>query len=137
MRAGMRGVVGALVVLATAGVGVPAASAGRYDVVTCNAPGAHGVNNAWSYYVGTLDGSPPSAEDLSNYALGGDCASSNGLRVGSNPAGPRTVRWGTFANLRFTAPADTDIVRVTLWRYGIGRLGGDDPNTPENESGRF
>ncbi len=133
----MRGVVGALVVLATVAVGVPAASAGRYDVVTCNAPGAHGVNNAWVYYVGTLDGSQPLPEDSSSYTLGGDCASANGLRVGSNPAGPRTVRWGTFANLRFTAPADTDIIRVTLWRYGIGRLGGDDPGTPEDESGRF
>ena len=56
------------------------------------------------------------------------------LQPDGNPA---TVRWGTFANFAFTAPADTDIVRVTLWRYGIGRLGTDNPNTPENESGRF
>jgi len=44
---------------------------------------------------------------------------------------------GTFANFGFQAPADTDIVRVTLWRYGTGTLGTDDSNTPLNESGRF
>ena len=41
----MRGVVGALVVLATAAVGVPAASAGAYDVAACNARAATAVNN--------------------------------------------------------------------------------------------
>ena len=43
----MRGVVGALVVAATAVAGVPVASAGTYDVVSCGAPGAGGVNRAW------------------------------------------------------------------------------------------
>ncbi len=133
----MRGVVGVLVVLTTAVAGVPVASAGRYDVVACNAPGARGVNNSWSWSVGTLNG-PPSPEDSASYALGGNCASGVGLRGGSNPASPyATVRWGTFANFQFTAPIDTDIVRVTLWRFGTGRLGADDPNTPDNEAGRF
>ena len=50
----MRGVVGALVVLATAAVGVPAASAGAYDVVSCGAPGADGVNSSWSWAVGSF-----------------------------------------------------------------------------------
>ena len=123
MRAGMRGVVGVLVVLATACVGVPVASAGRYDVVACNAPGARGVNNSWSWSVGTLNGGP-TTEDSAAYALGGNCASGVGLRGGSNPASPYpTVRWGTFANFQFTAPTDTDIVRVTLWRFGTGRVG--------------
>ena len=45
----MRGLVGALVVAATAVAGVPVAVAGTYDVVSCNAPGAGGVNNAWSW----------------------------------------------------------------------------------------
>ena len=133
----MRGVVGVLVVAATAAFGVPVASAGRYDVVACNAPGAKGLNNSWAWSVGTLNG-PPSAEDSSAYALSGSCASSVGLRGGSNPGSPyATVRWGTFANFQFTAPTDTDIVRVTLWRFGTGRLGADDPNTTDNEAGRF
>ena len=61
----MRGVVGALVVLATAAVGVPAASAGTYDVVSCGAPGAGGINRAWragpaaSAYPARLRLSPP------------------------------------------------------------------------------
>lgn len=126
----------ALVVAATAMFGVPVAGAGTYDVLACNAPGANGVNNSWSWSVGTLNGGP-SAEDSAAYALSGSCASTNGLRGGSNPAGPATVRWGTFANFRFDAPADTDIVRVSLWRYGVGRLGTDNPGTTDNESGRF
>jgi hypothetical protein len=130
--------VGALVVAVTAVLGVPMAGAGTYDVVACNAPGAHGVNNSWSWSVGALPiGSTPAPEDEASYALGGSCASSSGLRGGSNPNGPATVRWGTSASFHFVAPADTDIVRVTLWRYGIGRLGADTPGTPENESGRF
>ena len=40
--------VGAMVVVATAALGVPAASAGTYDVVSCGAPGAGGVNRAWT-----------------------------------------------------------------------------------------
>ena len=134
----MRALVGTLVVVATVGSGTPDAFARSYDVVMCNAPGAKGVNNSWQWYVGTVNGLPPTPDDVAAYALGGSCPSSNGLRGGSNPVGnPATVRWGTAANFRFTAPANTDIVRVTLWRYGVGRRGADFPNTPENESGRF
>jgi hypothetical protein len=50
---------------------------------------------------------------------------------------PRTVRSGTFANFTFTAPAETDIVRVALWRHGYATLGTDNPGTPDNESGRW
>ena len=44
----MRGLVGALVVAATAVGGTPVAEAGTYDVVSCGAPGAGGVNRAWT-----------------------------------------------------------------------------------------
>jgi hypothetical protein len=133
----MRGVVGALVVLATAAVGVPAASAGGYNVAACNAPGGHGVNNSWSWGVEVLPlGASPTADDQAAYALTGNCAAPDGLRGGSNPSHP-PIRWGTGANFTFQAPAGTSITRVTLWRYGVGRLGTDDPSTPNNESGRF
>ena len=126
---------GALVVAVTAVVGVPVAGAGTYDVVACNAPGAHGVNNSWSWTVWTLNGAP-TPDDSAAYALGGDCASSTGMRTGPTTT-PRTIRWGTYANFNFTAPADTDIVRVALWRHGYAKLGTDDPGTPDNESGRW
>jgi hypothetical protein len=131
----MRGLVGVLVVAATVVGFVPAAGARTYDVVACNAPGAHGVNNSWTWGVWTLNGAP-SPEDSAAYALSGSCASPSGLRGSSNPNGG-TVRWGTYANFTFTAPADTDITRVTLWRYGMGVLGADNPNTALNESGRW
>jgi hypothetical protein len=133
----MRGVVGALVVLATAAVGVPAASAGAYNVAACNAPGGHGVNNSWSWAVEVLPlGASPTPDDQAAYALTGNCAAPDGLRSGSNP-GHAPIRWGTGANFTFQAPADTSITRVTLWRYGVGRLGADNPSSPDNESGRF
>jgi hypothetical protein len=75
-------------------------------------------------------------DDQAAYALTGNCAAPDGLRGGSNPGHP-PIRWGTGANFTFQAPADTSITRVTLWRYGVGRLGADDPNSPNNESGRF
>jgi hypothetical protein len=135
MRAGTRGVLGAAAALAIAACAAPGAWAGTYDVVACNAPGAGGMNNSWSWEVGALDNNPTDA-DRANYALGGSCSSPGGQRGFSNP-GSRTARWGTFANFIFRAPAGTDITRVTLWRYGTGTQGTDDPNTPENESGRF
>ena len=51
MRAGMRGLAGMVVAAAAMLARVPTASAGTYDVVSCGAPGAGGVNAcvaAWS-----------------------------------------------------------------------------------------
>jgi hypothetical protein len=104
-------------------------------VVACNAPGAKGVNNSWSWSVGAL-GAGATADDQSKYALLGSCGSPTGLSSSSKPA-PDRVRWGTFANFGFTAPAGTDITRVVLWRYGTGTVSTDDPNTAEKESGRW
>jgi hypothetical protein len=133
----MRGVAGALVVLAAAAVGVPAASAGTYDVAACNAPGGHGLNNSWSWGVEVLPlGATPTPDDQAAYALTGNCAAPDGFRGGSNP-GHQPIRWGTGASFTFQAPADTSITRVTLWRYGVGRLGADNPSSPTTESGRF
>jgi hypothetical protein len=53
----MRGLVGAVVVATTAALGAPVASAGTYDVVSCRAPGANGVNAAWTPFLNALDGS--------------------------------------------------------------------------------
>ncbi|MEA2136687.1 MAG: hypothetical protein QOC68_4597, partial [Solirubrobacteraceae bacterium] len=67
----------------------------------------------------------------------GSCASPTGLSGSSSPSPGAHARWGTFANFAFNAPAGTDIRRVVLWRYATGVLGTDDPNTPDNESGRW
>jgi hypothetical protein len=131
----MRGLAGLVVVGAALLTGAPTAMAGTYDVVACNAPGANGVNNSWSWSVGTLNNST-TPDDQSKYALLGSCASPTGLSSSSKPAQDR-VRWGTFANFGFAAPAGTDITRVVLWRYGTGTVSTDDPNTPERESGRW
>ena len=66
----MRGVAGMVVAAATLLAGVPTASAGTYDVVSCGAPGAGGVNRAWRPECGGFD-------------LDGDHA---------HPAGSRLVR---------------------------------------------
>ena len=131
----MRGLAGIVAAAAAMSTAVPAASARTYDVLACNAPGAAGVNNSWSWSVGALDGNPTDA-DRAHYALLGSCASPTGLSSSANPARDR-ARWGTWANFGFTAPAGTDITQVVLWRYGTGTVSADDPNTPENESGRW
>ena len=120
----MRGVVGALVVLATAAVGVPAASAGSTTSPPVRPRAATAVNNSWSWAVEVLPfGASPTPDDQAAYGLTGNCAGPDGLRSGSNP-GHAPIRWGTGANFTFQAPADTSITRVTLWRYGVGRPGG-------------
>ena len=46
-------------VLATGLMGAPAAAqAGSYDVVSCNAPGANGANNAWVGQFTSFDNNP-------------------------------------------------------------------------------
>ncbi len=124
------GVVVALVV----GLAAAPAQAGTYDVAACNAPGGRGVNNAWTWTVRALDGAPTS-EDAANYQLVGSCASPTGLIA--QPVVGRRARWGTWAEFGFAAPANTAISKVRLWRHGRGLLPGDDPNTPENDSGRW
>ena len=56
--------------------------------MSCNAPGADGVNNSWSLAVGALTATHDRRRRSASYALGGNCASPDGLPGGSNP--PRT-----------------------------------------------
>jgi hypothetical protein len=93
----MRGLVGAFVGLATAALGAPVASAGTYDVVACNASGARGVNNAWSWSVGTLNGAP-TAEDSDAYTLSGRTLTRRGLACDST----RPVPCPSLNGARFT-----------------------------------
>jgi hypothetical protein len=55
----MRGLAAMLVGLAAGAAGAPWAWAGTYDVVSCGAPGAGGVNRAWRPEAGGFDGVDP------------------------------------------------------------------------------
>src|SRR4051812_23855192 len=124
----------AVVLVLAVGLTAAPARAGTYDVAACNAPGGRGVNNSWGWAVRALDDAP-TADDAANYQLLGSCASATGLVA--QPVVGRRTRWGTWAQFIFVPPANTAISKVRLWRYGRGRLPGDDPSTPENDSGRW
>jgi hypothetical protein len=123
-----------MVLVLAAGVLAAPAWAGTYDVAACNAPGGRGVNNSWSWAVETLNNTTSDA-DRANYQLLGSCASAMGLIGRAAPAG--RARFGTLAQFSFTPPANTVISKVRLWRRAYAYAPGDDPNTPENESGRW
>ena len=126
--AGMRIVVpiAALALLAPA-----AAKAGTYDVVSCRAPGAGGVNHSLTYSADSLD---PQYDASAWYEADSSCA--DGLVARSRTVDGTFAKWLTGAGWNFTAPAGTDIVAFTSWRFGEARdSGGDDPNTPYVDEG--
>src|SRR5690349_9481583 len=122
MRAGMRGLAAVAAGLATAVVSAPAASAGTYDVVSCGAPGAGGVNRAW---VPEFTSWPTTQPDPSSYRLLDQCP--NQLFV--SPAPPSgNARLLTGAQWSFTAPAGARLTRLETWRFGVKlRTGSTDP----------
>jgi hypothetical protein len=123
----MRGVAGALVVLATAAVGVPAASAGTYDVVSCGAPGAGGINRAWGGEAsGFQSGSTNIPPDPSSYVIADQCGTQLLIQTAPPPANAPFLTGG---NWTFDAPAGTRITRLETWRFG-GKLrtGANDPD---------
>ncbi len=82
----------------------PPARAGTYDVVSCGAPGAGGVNRSWT---GRAD--DPNTEEVA------DCGSS---LFGGSLVPQRTAPFFTSASWTFTAPAGTTITRLVAWRWG-------------------
>ena len=114
----MRGVVGALVVAATAVAGVPVAVAGTYDVVSCGAPGAGGVNRAWQpEFGGFTDGTVTVPPDPSSYVIADQCPSQ--LLISSAPPDGTTAPFLTSGNWVFTAPSGNRITRLETWRFGV------------------
>jgi hypothetical protein len=129
--AGMRIVVP--VALAAALVLPAGAQAGTYDVVSCNAPGANGRNNslgysAWSFnsqYSGVVGGWYES-----------DASCVDGLIARSRTVDGTVAKWLTGAQWAFDAPAGTEIVAFSSWRFGEARDSSpDDPNTPFTDEG--
>jgi hypothetical protein len=95
----------AVMVAAVAGLVLAApAQAGTYDVVSCGAPGAGGVNRAW---VGEIipAGSPFQIADCGPELLGATSSTK------------QTAGYFSGANWTFTTPAGTTISRLVTWRY--------------------
>lgn len=130
--AGMRIVVRAGLVVAGLALLAPAgAQAGTYDVVSCGAPGANGRNNSLEYSAESFD---------SQYAsqVGGwyeaDTTCADGLIARSRTVDGTVARWLTGGAWTFNAPAGTEIVGFTHWRFAEARdQAPDDPNTPGDE----
>jgi hypothetical protein len=102
-----------LAALATA----PAARAGTYTVVACNAPGGGGVNTSWRLEYGAgANGVRFSPTPT------GACAGTNGAVVHSSAAA-HSVGAGARAAWAFRAPAGDVVTHVRVWRFGQARAG--------------
>jgi hypothetical protein len=98
-----------LALLAPAG-----ARAGTYDVVSCRAPGAGGVNLAWEAAYGAFD--TPTPEQFDVYA---ECPGARTFLLARSKAQAGIVAyWAHSAYFRFEAPQGTTITRLRLWRHG-------------------
>jgi len=130
----MRTVVRVTVLAAGLALLAPAgARAGTYDVVSCNAPGAGGVNHSLSY-------APTSFDPQYNGQVGGwyegDGSCADGLIARSRTIDGTVAKWLTGGNWIFNAPAGTEVVALSSWRFAEARdSGGDDPNTPLIDEG--
>jgi hypothetical protein len=120
----------ALLLASAALLAAPAAAdAGSYDVVSCNAPGAGGVNRAWVATYSAIN-QPPRPE---MYDVYDDCSGAQGQGglVANSHNG--NAEYGNAPFLtggvwQFNAPAGTVISHVTVWRHAIKyRTHEDDP----------
>jgi hypothetical protein len=97
-------VVAACAVLELARCAAPA-RAGTYDVVSCGAPGANGVNRAWTVSPGA---------DAQTWDWSSGCP----LSAYSEPrAGVVAGSWSG-AGFQFDAPPGAKLERLQIWRYG-------------------
>ena len=93
------------------------ARAGTYDVTTCSPSGPGGVNHAWTYAVRRLDDKALYDTEADGYLHDSACTDPLGLSIRSNYNATRDTWWGTWAAWEFSAPANTTIVGLKLWRY--------------------
>jgi hypothetical protein len=111
----MRGLAGVVVVAATLLAGAPAASAGTYDVVSCRAPGAGGVNAAWTPFLSSFN----STAQPEAFSFESSCPGASGqLSARSAARAGQVAFWSHSGNLRFAAPAGTSITKLVVWRWG-------------------
>ena len=99
-----------LALLAPAG-----ARAGTYDVVSCRAPGAGGINAAWKVGYGALDPTPtPEHFDVVQECPGPHTF----LLARSKGQDGVDAFWAHSAFFRIDAPPRTAISRIRIWRHG-------------------
>jgi hypothetical protein len=96
----------ALVVAVAALAGAGPASAGTYDVVSCGAPGANGVNRAWQVWPGFDD---------RYYDIAPSCPE---LSAWSERSPGVTAPFFTGTGFHLTAPAGATLDRMVIWRTG-------------------
>jgi hypothetical protein len=111
----MRIAVGAALML---GLLAPAgAQAGTYDVVSCRAPGADGVNRAWVPQYGAYpdaNATQPGAFDVIEECPGARTF----LLARSKGQDGVDAFWAKSAGFRFDAPAKASIAKIQIWRHG-------------------
>ena len=132
----MRGVVGALVVLATAAVGVPAASAGTYNVAACRAPGGQGSTTVelGSRRYFDFDAIPDAGSTKPPTPSPEQCPTLTGLAEWLEPAATRRFL-GDGRELRLPRRLPTRASRGST-RGGTASAGWRGrPRSPDNESG--
>jgi hypothetical protein len=113
----MRIVVRAVLVAALMALFAPAgARAGTYDVVSCRAPGADGINRAW---VPQFSAYPdPAATHPDAFDVVQECPGPRTfLLVRSKAQDGVASFWAKSVGLRFEAPARTVISRIQIWRH--------------------
>jgi hypothetical protein len=108
--------------IVAAALALPAgALGGQYKVLTCQWPGANGVNNSWTGEITAFGTPQPSA-----YQLTTDCRPGGaGLQAAS--AGNTTANYLTIADFRFSAPAGTRVMRLEVTRHGEKYKYSEDP----------
>jgi hypothetical protein len=100
--------------IALVAVAAGQASAGTYVVVSCQAPGADGRNNAWTQHIDAYPGVEPQP---TAYAVTQECRpGGRGLYVEST--GGADARFLTSAYFKFAAPAGARIVQLKVTRSG-------------------
>jgi hypothetical protein len=132
MRAGMRGLTALLVGLAAGAAAAPGAWAGTYDVVSCGAPGADGVNRAWRPEFGGFDDGMGHHQDPdpSSYEIADQCPTQ--LLVQSSTTKTTNAPFLTSGNWVFDAPAGTRLMRLETWRFGVRlRTNSGDPDSAQ------
>jgi hypothetical protein len=123
-------VLGAASALVAALAAAPGAWAGTYDVVSCGAPGAAGVNRAWVPEFGGFGSVPP---DPSSYQVVDRCP---GDLLAQSAPPPGNAPFLTSGNWVFTAPSGTRITRLETWRFGVKlRTNSGDPDPNNGDQG--
>lgn len=113
---------GLLVTLASLSTAAPA-WAGSYDVVSCGAPGAGGINRAW---VAGLDSYGGNANEPGSFDFINECPGARTFLLARSRASVGApAGWARSAFWRLDAPAPLRISRVVLWRWG--QVQRDDP----------